>query len=80
MAGIEKRSLTLFSHATSIALESQFWDELKQIAAEQKRTVTAVVQEVDQNRMIPNNLSASLRAFVLKNLRDKINQLEKKND
>ena len=80
MTGIKKRSILLFSHATSIALEPQFWDELKLIATEQGKSLTALIEEIDQSRMIPNNLSASLRAFILKNLRDKVNQLEKKND
>lgn len=79
MTGIKKRSILLFSHATSIALEPQFWDELKVIATEQGKTMTALIEEIDQNRLIPNNLSASLRAYVLKKLRDKINQLEKQN-
>ena len=67
-AGIEKRSVVLSGHRTSISLERAFWDALKEIAEMQGRSVNALVAEIDRART--GNLSSAVRLFVLRHVRD----------
>ena len=50
MSGLKKRSLTLAGHATSVALEPEFWAVLDRIAAERETTFTGLMLWVDQTR------------------------------
>lgn len=61
---IVKRSIVIFGHKTSVSLEWQFWQGLKEIAAEQNRTLTSVVTDIDAD-LTHKNLSSALRLFVL---------------
>lgn len=61
---VVKRSIVIAGHKTSVSLEDQFWEALKQIAGERKVTLSDVVQEVDQKRK-QGNLSSAIRLFVL---------------
>ncbi|MEI6986641.1 MAG: ribbon-helix-helix domain-containing protein [Rhodospirillaceae bacterium] len=65
---VEKRSVLLSGHATSVSLEVAFWDELKRIAAARNCSVNALVESVDLERS--GNLSSALRVFVLRALQD----------
>lgn len=55
-------------HATSISLEEEFYQELLEIAASKKITVSALVTEIDETRTTPN-LSSAIRLYILKNLK-----------
>jgi predicted DNA-binding ribbon-helix-helix protein len=58
-----KRSVRLAGHKTSISLESEFWDALRQLAAARGRSLNQLVAELDERRT--GNLSSALRVFVL---------------
>lgn len=58
-----KRSVNIAGHATSISLEAPFWMELKHIAKSQKRPVSAIIRELDENA--PANLSSAIRCYIL---------------
>jgi predicted DNA-binding ribbon-helix-helix protein len=45
-----KRSFRLAGHATSIALEAEFWAVLEATAAQQGKSLAALVAEVDTTR------------------------------
>ena len=65
-----KRSLTIAGHRTSISLEPEFWDALREVAAAQGLTVAALVARVDESRAAAGDqeaggLSAALRVHVL---------------
>jgi predicted DNA-binding ribbon-helix-helix protein len=62
-----KHSVLVAGHATSITLEPEFWDALKEIAAAEGRSLNALVEEVDRER--EGNLSSALRLFVLRRLK-----------
>jgi predicted DNA-binding ribbon-helix-helix protein len=62
--GVEKHSLVIAGHRTSISLEAAFWHALKEIAREQDISLAALVGEVDSRRGAAN-LSSALRVFVL---------------
>lgn len=66
---IRKRSVTLSGHRTSVSVEDEFWNELKAIAAADKRAVTDVLMELDAAR--GGNLSSAVRLYVLKRLKAK---------
>jgi predicted DNA-binding ribbon-helix-helix protein len=48
MAKLIKRSVTLSGHATSLALEPEFWAVLDRMA--EGRTLAAIVVEIDAGR------------------------------
>ncbi len=63
-----KRSLSIAGHRTSVSLEDEFWEALKQIAADEERSVTALIAEIDTARS-DINLSSALRLHALAHYR-----------
>lgn len=59
-----KRSLTIAGHRTSLSLEPEFWDALKKAAREDKKSLAALVGEIDTGRG-ERNLSSAIRVWVL---------------
>jgi predicted DNA-binding ribbon-helix-helix protein len=47
---LRKRSLALAGHATSLALEAEFWAVLEAMAAARGLTLAAVTAEIDAGR------------------------------
>jgi predicted DNA-binding ribbon-helix-helix protein len=62
--GSTKRSITIADHKTSVSLENEYWDCLREIAAERGVSLGAVVAAIDANRQHAN-LSSAIRIFVL---------------
>ena len=65
---LEKHSVVIAGHRTSITLESIFWRALKAIARERNQSISELVAEIDSARGAhdpPPNLSSALRVFVL---------------
>lgn len=60
---IQKRSVIIAGHRTSVSLEPEFWAALKDIAQQRGRSINELVTEVDSHRR--GNLSSALRVFVL---------------
>jgi predicted DNA-binding ribbon-helix-helix protein len=50
MATLRKRSVQLSGHATSIALEPEFWTVLETMAQAQCRSLAAVIGRIDDAR------------------------------
>lgn len=63
---IQKRSVVLNGHATSITLENIFWRTFVHIAKSQNKTTATLLVEIDETRN--NNLSSAVRVFVLRHL------------
>jgi predicted DNA-binding ribbon-helix-helix protein len=61
---MQKRSLTIAGHRTSIALEPEFWASLEALAARRNVGLTALIEQIDAGRENPN-LSSALRVAVL---------------
>ncbi len=68
---IEKHSITIKGHQTSITLEKEFWDELKQIAIKNNKSIGAIVAEIDSQN-IDENLSSAIRIFVFQTLKNNL--------
>lgn len=64
---IIKRSVTISGHATSITLEQEFWDVLKDIAASRQLSVNALITEIDSLKK-NENLSSAIRIYILQTL------------
>jgi predicted DNA-binding ribbon-helix-helix protein len=75
---MRKRSVTIHGHPTSISLEDEFWHELTAIAESRNLSLNALVTEIDKVRTGPRgsdgNLSSTLRVYVLKQLKRRINR------
>jgi predicted DNA-binding ribbon-helix-helix protein len=68
---IEKRSIVIGGHKTSVSLEDGFWRGLKEIAAGRDQTLSELVSSIDSDRQ-PFNLSSAIRLFVLNHYRSQI--------
>ncbi len=68
MTAPKKRSITIAGHATSVSLEPEFWDALRQIAVERRLSLAALITEIDRDRT--GNLSGALRVYALEWFRE----------
>lgn len=66
---VRKYSVMIAEHRTSVSLEPEFWDALRQIAKERKTTPAVLITEIDAGRT--GGLSSALRVFVLKTFMEK---------
>ena len=63
-AGIRKRSVVIGGYKTSVSLEDEFWDSIKEIAAEREQSTSDLISAVAEGRD-RTNLSSALRIFTL---------------
>lgn len=61
---VQKRSVTVAGHRTSVTLEEPFWISLKEIADMRKKSINALIAEIDRSGDA-ENLSSAIRVFVL---------------
>ncbi|MBN9320149.1 MAG: ribbon-helix-helix domain-containing protein [Caulobacterales bacterium] len=64
MASLRKRSINLAGHATSLALEPEFWAVLDAAAAEDGRSLAALIGGIDAMRG-ERPLASACRVFAL---------------
>lgn len=69
-----KHSLTLHGHRTSVSLESEFWDALREVAQAEGRSLAALAAEIDARRDPATGLATALRLHVLRHFRNKAEQ------
>ncbi len=62
---LEKRSLTLSGHRTSLALEPEFWSALEALAHAQNTQLTTLITEQDTTRPPETPLASHLRRLTL---------------
>jgi len=62
-----RRSFRLSGHRTSLSLERAFWGALKDIANADGRTMTSIIEEVDETRT--GGLTSAVRVYILEQLR-----------
>ena len=63
---LAKRSFSLAGHRTSVALEPEFWDVLTEIAEMRGMALSALVADLDAERMPEQPLASCLRIFALR--------------
>jgi len=66
---VSQRSIVIAGHKTSVSIEDEFWDSLKEIARERGMTLGELVAAIDAERQHAN-LSSAIRLFVLRVYRD----------
>jgi predicted DNA-binding ribbon-helix-helix protein len=59
-----KRSIIRNGHRSTVSLEDQFWDCLREIAKSKKLTAARLVEQIDRQHT-GDNLSSAIRVFVL---------------
>ena len=64
-SAVVKRSIIIHGHKTSLSVEDPFWTALKEIAAERRMTLSALISVVEHERAGVGNLSSALRLFIL---------------
>ena len=57
-------------HTTSITLEDEFYDTLKEIAKTQKRSISNIITEIDSKRGT-RALSSSVRVYILEQMKSR---------
>ncbi|MGC9269915.1 ribbon-helix-helix domain-containing protein [Acidiphilium sp.] len=62
---LEKRSVSLSGHRTSIALEPPFWAALEAMAAARGISLTALIAAIDDTRDPTDALASALRVSAL---------------
>ncbi len=67
---LQKRSMRIAGHRTSLALEAEFWAALERIARNRGVTLPVLIASIDEQRGkdTPNaSLASAVRVFVLEN-------------
>lgn len=67
--GPVKRSITIAGHETSISLEPDFWDALREAAEQSGLPLNALVAEIDAVRVqsdMPTNLASAIRVWLFR--------------
>ncbi|MBO6548026.1 MAG: ribbon-helix-helix domain-containing protein [Rhizobiales bacterium] len=67
----KKRSLTLKGHRTSISLEDAFWSALNDIANKQTKSISELVEIIDETRG-EAGLSSTIRIYILQYYRNQL--------
>lgn len=67
---LQKRSMRIAGHRTSLALEKEFWDGLEKIARAHSQSLPMLIASIDETRAkgAPDaSLASAVRVFVLQN-------------
>jgi predicted DNA-binding ribbon-helix-helix protein len=67
---MQKHSLVIAGHRTSVSLEAIFWAALRDLASEKGVSIATLAAEIDSARG-EANLSSALRVYMLRVLLDK---------
>jgi len=68
-SSVLKRSVVVGGHKTSVSLEDQFWQQLKELATAKRMTLSQLIAQIDEERE-RSNLSSAIRVYVLEHARD----------
>ena len=67
---LQKRSMRIAGHRTSLALEQEFWEALERIARARSQSLPVLIASVDDSRSKGEpdaSLASAVRVFVLQN-------------
>ena len=63
-----KRSLSIYGHATSLALEADYWAVIDYVSSREKLALAALIKQLDDNRVskkYPRGLAAYVRVWAV---------------
>lgn len=61
---MEKRSITISKHKTSVSLEPEYWDIIDNISIEKGLSISGVIELIDEEKN-GNNLASEIRVYAL---------------
>lgn len=73
---MDKRSMTIAGHRTSVALEPEFWAELEAMARRRGASLAGLVAEIDGRRSPERNLASAIRVAVLEAFKARVAEPE----
>ena len=59
---MNKYSVSLHGHATSVSLEAEFWEQICQIAEARQQSVASLISEIDDEDKLMKQIRAHDRA------------------
>jgi predicted DNA-binding ribbon-helix-helix protein len=67
---VNKHTVKVNGHDTSVFIEEEFWLELKCISKLKKKSISVLISDVDKNKKT-QNLSSAIRLYILNHLKNK---------
>ncbi|MDC1303156.1 ribbon-helix-helix domain-containing protein [Pelagibacterales bacterium] len=67
---MNKHTVKVNGHDTSVFIEEEFWLELKHISKLNKKSISVLISDVDKNKKT-QNLSSAIRLYILNHLKNK---------
>ena len=67
---MNKHTVKVNGHDTSVFIEEEFWLELKLISKLNKKSISVLISDVDKNKKT-QNLSSAIRLYILNHLKNK---------
>ncbi|WP_187430091.1 hypothetical protein ROLI_023790 [Roseobacter fucihabitans] len=67
-----KHSVTLKGHRTSISLEDEFWQALRDLAQKKSMPINALIEDIDVDRGTTMGLASAIRLYVLRDLQARL--------
>lgn len=67
-----KHSVTLKGHRTSISLEDEFWQALRDLAAEKSMPINVLIADIDVDRGDSMGLASAIRLYILRDLQARL--------
>tara|TARA_B100001093_G_C26055857_1_gene688355 strand:+ start:285 stop:488 length:204 start_codon:yes stop_codon:yes gene_type:complete len=66
---VNKHTVKVNGHNTSVFIEREFWQELKSISKKEGKSLTVIISNVDKNKK-SKNLSSAIRLYILNHLKN----------
>ena len=67
---MNKHTVKVNGHDTSVFIEEEFWLELKHISKLKKKSISVLISDVDKNKKT-QNLSSAIRLYIPNHLKNK---------
>ncbi len=67
---MNKHTVKVNGHDTSVFIEKEFWLELKYISKLNNKSISGIISYIDKNKET-QNLSSAIRLYVLNHLKNK---------
>lgn len=67
---MNKHTVKVNGHDTSVFIEKEFWLELKYISKLDNKSISGIISDIDKNKET-QNLSSAIRLYVLNHLKNK---------
>ena len=66
---MNKHTVKVNGHNTSVFIETEFWQELKLISKKEAKSLTVIISNIDKNKKT-KNLSSAIRLYILNHLKN----------